>query len=79
MHFILDQMWDIRVTLWWPLLGPLHKVETTGWLSNIILALSSDPGTYIPEMIGLIIILLIGLRLIVEKRTPNFIRTGAID
>jgi len=54
-------------------------VETTGWLSNIILALSSDPGTYIPEMIGLIIILLIGLRLIVEKRTPNFIRTGAID
>jgi inner membrane protein len=77
-HLVLDQMWDNPVTLWWPLLGPFHRAETTGWLSNIIQALFSDPGTYIPEIIGLIIILLLGCRLVVRKSMLNFIRTGAI-
>lgn len=78
-HLILDQMWDMPVTLWWPLLGPFQMVETTGWLSNIIHALFSDPGTYIPEIIGLIIISILGCRLIVKKSVLNFIRTGAIN
>ncbi len=78
-HLILDQIWDNPVVPWWPLLGPFHRVEPTGWLSNLIHALSSDPGTYVPEIIGLIIILLMGYRLIVRKRMFNFIRTGAID
>jgi len=77
-HLILDQMWDSTVALWWPLLGPFHSVDTTAWLSNMIRGLPSNPGTYIPEIIGLLIILLMGYRLIVRKRILNFIRTGAI-
>ena len=77
-HLILDPMWDNPVTLWWPLLGPFHRVETAGWLLNIIHAVSSDPGTYIPEIMGLIIILSLGCRLLVSKNIVNFIRTGAI-
>jgi len=71
-------MWDMPVTIWWPLLGPFHSVETTGWLPGIIQALSSDPGTYIPEIIGLVIILALGYRLIVKKGMLNFLRNGAI-
>jgi len=78
-HLILDQMWTNPVTLWWPLLGPLQREEITGWMSDIIQRLSSNPGTYIPEIIGLIIILLMGYGLIVRKRSVKFIRTGAID
>jgi hypothetical protein len=78
-HLILDQMWDCPVTLWWPLLGPFQKVETTGWLDCIAHGLYSDPGTYIPEIIGLIIILVMSYRLLVRKRVLNFARTGAID
>jgi hypothetical protein len=78
-HLILDQMWDMPITLWWPLLGPFQRIETTGWLSNILRALFSDPGTYIPEIIGLVIILLMGYRLIVRKSILNFIRTGAMS
>ena len=77
-HLILDPMWDNPVALWWPLLGPFHRVETAGWWHKIIHAVSSDPGTYVPEIIGLIIILLMGYRLIVRKEVVNFIRTGAI-
>lgn len=77
-HLILDRMWDDPVALWWPLLGPFHRVETTGWLSNILHALFSEPGTYISEIIGLVIILVIAYRVIVTKGVLNFIRTGAI-
>jgi len=78
-HLILDQMWDNPVALWWPLLGPFHRTEPTGWLPNIIHGLPSDPGTYIPEIIGLIIILSLGCRLLVSKNIINFLRTGALD
>jgi len=71
-------MWARPVILWWPLLGPFQRVETTGWLSNILHALTSDPGTYIPEIIGLIILLLMGYRLIVRENIGSFIRTGAM-
>lgn len=77
-HLILDQMWARPVILWWPLLGPFQRVETTGWLSNILHALTSDPGTYIPEIIGLIILLLMGYGLIVRENIGSFIRTGAM-
>ena len=79
LHLILDQMWKNPVVLWWPLLGPLPSVEITGWMSGIIHRLFSNPGIYIPEIVGLIIILLIGWRVITRKKTINFIRTGAID
>ncbi len=77
-HLILDQMWDEPVALWWPLLGAFHRVETTGWLPGIMHAVPSDPGTYIPEVIGLIILLVLGYRLVVRKRILNFIRTGEL-
>ena len=78
-HLILDRMWTNPVVLWWPLLGPIQRADATDWMSDIIGALFSNPGVYISEIIGLIIILLMGYRLIVRKRGLNFIRTGAID
>ncbi len=78
-HLILDRMWTSPVVLWWPLLGPIQTADATGWMSDIIGALFSNPGVYVSEIIGLIIILLMGYRLIVRKRGLNFIRTGAID
>ena len=78
-HLICDQMWNTPVTLWWPLLGPFLRLETTGWVLNIWQALFSRPSVYIPEIIGLIALLLLGYRLLVSKSIIKFIRTGAID
>lgn len=78
-HLVQDRMWHEPVALWWPLLGQFPVSETVGWMSNIILALFSDSGTYVPEIIGLIITLLLGYRLLSRKGTSGFIRTGAID
>ena len=77
-HLVLDEMWNNPVTLWWPLLGQFGKVETAGWMPWLLHLLLSDPGTYIPEIIGLAVILLLGHRLLVSRTFTNFIKTGAI-
>jgi len=78
-HLVLDQLWHSPAILLWPLLGPLAKEETAGWWSNIVQELFSQPQVYIPEIIGLIIILLFTYQAVVRKSIINFIRSGAIS
>ena len=77
-HLIFDQMWNSPVALFWPLLGPFPREETAGWLSSIIQALFSHPEVYIPEIIGLVIVLLFAYRLVKRRSAISFIRDGAI-
>ncbi|MBA7622520.1 hypothetical protein ES703_29898 [subsurface metagenome] len=76
-HLILDQIWNSPVTLLWPLLGPLSKGETAGWVSGIFYVLFTYPEVYIPEIIGLAILLLFAYRLVKGKSIISFIREGA--
>ena len=78
MHLILDQLWNSPEVLLWPLLGELPKLETAGWLPDIFEALFSCPVVYIPELIGLVVILLFAGRLVRKKGIIRFIRDGAI-
>ncbi len=78
MHLILDQMWNSLAVLLWPLLGPLPKEETAGWLSNTVQALFLYPEVYIPEIVGLVIVLLFVYRLVMRKSVISFIRDGTI-
>jgi len=78
MHLILDRIWDYPVVLFWPLLGPFPKGEITGWLSNMFRWLLSSPDVYIPEIIGLVIVLLFAYRIVKGKSVISFIRGGAI-
>ena len=77
MHLILDQMWNSPDVLLWPLFGSLPKKETVGWLSNIFQALISDPEVYVPEIIGLLLMLLFAYRLVKRRGVTGFIRNGA--
>ena len=79
MHLIFDEMWNHPVTIFWPLLGPLLEGETVGWFSSMFQALFSHPGTYVPEIIGLVIMLLFAYRLVVKKRVFTFIRRGVVE
>ena len=79
MHLILDQIWNSPVVLFWPLFGSLPKGETTGWLSDRLHDLFSSPEVYIPEIIGLVIVLLFAYRLVKRKYIISFIRGGAVD
>ena len=77
MHLVLDEIWLVPGTLFWPLLGfTFGRIELTGWASNIFQALLSDPAVYIPEAIGLAILLWFGLVLVCRKKVGAFIKHG---
>ena len=80
MHLVLDEIWSAPATLFWPLLGfTFEKVKLTDWLSNIFRELFSNPGVYIPEAIGLAILLWFGLVLVRRKKVRVFMRYGKVS
>lgn len=78
MHLISDQLWNRPVVLLWPLLGPFPREETAGWVTNMFQALFSHPSVYIPEIIGLVIVLLFAYKVVIRRSIISFIRGGAI-
>ncbi len=76
-HLILDQMWSYSVILLWPLLGPLPGAETADWTYNRLFDLLTVPEIYIPEITGLVILLILFYRLVRKKEIIGFI-TGAL-
>jgi len=58
MHLILDQMWLTPSTLLWPALGTaLDRQDISNWVANAYAEMFTDPGIYIPEIIGLLILI----------------------
>jgi inner membrane protein len=79
-HLVLDEIWRAPATLFWPLLGfTYEKIELTDWLSNMFRELFSNPGVYIPEIVGLAILLWFGLALVRRKGVSVFIRYGKVS
>jgi len=78
MHLIFDQIWNNPVTLFWPLLGPLSGGDAAGWMPGIAYGLFNSPETYIPEILGMVIVLLFAYRLVKRKGITSFIREGVI-
>jgi inner membrane protein len=79
MHLILDQMWNYATILLWPLLGPLPGAEITDLFSYSFFAMLNIPEVYIPEIIGLVILLLLFYRLVKNRGVTGFITRGAVD
>jgi hypothetical protein len=79
-HLLLDEMWRVPGTLLWPLLGfTFEKGGIADWLSNIFHELFSNPGVYIPEAVGLAIMLWFGLALVRRKKVGAFIKYGKVS
>lgn len=56
-HLVFDQVWQNPQALFWPLYGfAFEKGDASGWIANIISELLADPATYVPELVGLLII-----------------------
>jgi inner membrane protein len=80
MHLALDEMWNCKETLLWPALGlSFYPGNTSDWLSIWWNALTSNPATYIPEIIGALILLLALAVLIRKERLSLFIKSGKTE
>ena len=80
MHLVLDQMWHTPATLFWPFMGiTFTTVELTGWAANIIEALYTVPSIYIPEAVGLVILVWFAAAVIRKRDVGVFLKYGKIN
>ena len=78
-HLLLDEMWLTPRTLFWPLYGwDFPREDISHWWDNIFQALCSNPRVYVPEIIGIIILLGIGIKLIKKGMVREFLSQGKI-
>lgn len=76
-HLLFDEMWQNPGTLFWPAFGfGFAKEDLTYWLSNIFLALLTNPRTYVPEILGGAVLLSFGVMLLRQRRIWSFVRYG---
>ena len=79
MHLLLDEMWFAPNTLFWPIFGfTFEKVEITSLIFRWLYGLVSYPHIFIPEMVGIIILLWFGVTLAGRKKIGVFIKYGKV-
>jgi inner membrane protein len=78
-HLILDSMWLFTGILFWPIFGFMFPQRPEGnWIEMSLSKLLTDPSSYIPEMIGFMIILYFTIKLIKTKQIGAFLRHGIL-
>lgn len=79
-HLILDQMWLSTQTLFWPLFGwEFEKRVYDDWLGGIWEALLTNPGVFIPEIIGGLLLAAFFWDIIRQGRLRHFLLTGRVN
>lgn len=79
-HLILDEMWRAPRTLLWPILGlSFESADLTGWAANIWHALFTEPAVYVPELVGVLILIWFTWMLIYTRKTYVLVRYGRIQ
>ncbi len=78
MHLVFDRMWTVPVTLLWPLLGPLLPGDRNAFATEVFYGLFA-PINFIPEIIGLTILIVFAVRAMKKKAITSFIKEGILD
>jgi hypothetical protein len=79
-HLILDQMWRVPRTLFWPVYGlTLDRMDVSDWMANILNALLTDPATYLPELLGVVILIWFAVTLLLRRKALSFLKSGQVQ
>jgi inner membrane protein len=78
-HLILDGMWFLPNTFFWPFLGwAFPSRETFNWIASWFSALSGNSMIYIPEIIGLLVISVFIWTLVRRRKLVRFLAKGIL-
>ena len=78
-HLLLDQMWLYPQTLLWPAYGfAFQKIGLQHWMQDILYKLHTDPSLYVPEFLGLAILIWFAVTLLHRKSVHAFIKSGNV-
>lgn len=79
MHLILDQMWRMPQTLFWPFQGlSFERMDLSNWVQNLFHALVNEPAISISEPVGAAIIIWFVWQLARRGNLYAFIRKGVV-
>jgi len=79
MHLVLDQMWHSPQTLLWPLYGfAFPRADIAGWFSGVIRVWFTELEVYVPELVGLAVVVWFAWVLLRRKTVFAFLRHGQI-
>lgn len=80
MHFILDQMWLMPHSLFWPLYGwAFPKGEWDSYWSDMLGDLVSHSSIWVPEIIGGLILIWVAVIIIGKKHVHRFLKSGLVQ
>ncbi|AKA69560.1 metal-dependent hydrolase [Clostridium scatologenes] len=78
-HQILDSMWLYPGILFWPAYGLKFPTRPEGnWIASNVVNLLTNPFVYGPEILGVIIIGYYFIKLFINKRVKEFLKTGRL-
>lgn len=78
-HLILDQMWQTPKTLLWPLFGfAFEREDITEWIPNTLNSLLTKPEAYVPELVGVAIIIWFTWTVLRRRKFFSFIKYGQV-
>lgn len=78
-HLLLDSMWRSPRTLFWPFLQKsFTAVPTEDWLGTIWQRLLAEPGLYIPEIAGGLVLLWFGVWVFRHRQAKSLLFTGRV-
>lgn len=81
-HLVLDRIWQLPKVLFWPLYGfAFPAVGRSGILAHLVAwchTLWTNPWVFVPEIIGLAIILSFALRLRRRGGFVEFVKSGTV-
>lgn len=71
-HLLLDGMWNNPTTLFWPAYGlGFQRMDLSNWASNNINSLLHNPYTFVPEILGLAILVVAVTKLSVNHSSAS--------
>jgi hypothetical protein len=72
-------MWLAPRTLLWPVYGwAFERVDLSHWPQDMLYALMTNPGVYIPEITGAIILIVFMIWLVYRRKVYAFVTKGEI-
>ena len=81
-HLVCDKMWHEIQTLLWPVCGLTFQRSDPSnldhWLRNSLYGLPFDPSAFVPELVGIAILIWFVLVLVRRRKLYAFIRNGQV-
>jgi hypothetical protein len=79
LHDVFDTIWTIPQTFFWPFLGwEFYTNPEEQWLASVLTKLITDPLVFVPEFIGLMIVLYTVWQLTAHRKLKSFLKNGKL-